>query len=99
MTWWPISTVVGCLAHGGQGWIYLAKDLAVEGRPVVLKGLLDSGRCEKMSVAIARGCRGMNYVWEEAIVRPGPFGVDWHREALAIAIGSCSSEATQADES
>ena len=35
--------VVGCLAHGGLGWVYLARDLSVEGRPVVLKGLLNTG--------------------------------------------------------
>src|SRR5690606_3644690 len=32
--------VLGCLAHGGFGWIYLAKDRAVADRWVVLKGLL-----------------------------------------------------------
>lgn len=34
--------VVGALAHGGMGWIYLARDLNVSGRAVVLKGLLNS---------------------------------------------------------
>ena len=33
--------VQGCLAHGGLGWIYLARDLKV-GRWVVLKGLLSN---------------------------------------------------------
>ncbi|WP_242619484.1 serine/threonine protein kinase, partial [Actinomadura fibrosa] len=36
-------SVLGCLAHGGLGWIYLAKDRNVNDRWVVLKGLLDSG--------------------------------------------------------
>ena len=34
--------VQGCLAHGGMGWIYLAKDKNVSDRLVVLKGLLNS---------------------------------------------------------
>jgi serine/threonine-protein kinase PknG len=32
-----------CLAHGGLGWIYLARDRNVSNRWVVLKGLLNSG--------------------------------------------------------
>ncbi|MFD2470213.1 serine/threonine-protein kinase [Amycolatopsis silviterrae] len=32
--------VVGCLAHGGYSWIYLARDEADGGRFVVLKGLI-----------------------------------------------------------
>jgi serine/threonine-protein kinase PknG len=35
--------VVGCLAHGGLGWIYLAWDVHLNKRPVVLKGLLNAG--------------------------------------------------------
>ncbi|HVM08720.1 MAG TPA: tetratricopeptide repeat protein [Acidimicrobiales bacterium] len=42
--------ILGCLAHGGLGWIYLARDKAVNDRWVVLKGLLDSGD-EAASVA------------------------------------------------
>jgi serine/threonine-protein kinase PknG len=45
--------VAGCLAHGGLGWIYLAKDKAVNDRWVVLKGLLDSGDEAAMRVAVA----------------------------------------------
>jgi serine/threonine-protein kinase PknG len=33
--------VVGCLAYGGLGWIYLARDERVSDRWVVLKGMLD----------------------------------------------------------
>ena len=33
----------GCLAHGGLGWIYLARDRNVSDRWVVLKGLLNTG--------------------------------------------------------
>ncbi|MZE68231.1 serine/threonine protein kinase, partial [Streptomyces sp. SID5789] len=45
--------VVGCLAHGGLGWIYLAVDKAVSDRWVVLKGLLDTGDQDAMEAAIS----------------------------------------------
>ncbi|WP_433274056.1 tetratricopeptide repeat protein [Actinosynnema sp. CS-041913] len=45
--------VLGCLAHGGLGWIYLAADHAVSHRWVVLKGLLDSGDADAMAAAMA----------------------------------------------
>jgi serine/threonine-protein kinase PknG len=45
--------VVGCIAHGGLGWVYLARDAAVSGRWVVLKGLLDTGDESAMAAAIA----------------------------------------------
>ena len=45
--------VAGCLAHGGLGWIYLARDKAVNDRWVVLKGLLDAGDEAAMRVAVA----------------------------------------------
>jgi hypothetical protein len=35
--------VAGALAHGGLGWIYLARDRNVSDRWVVLKGLLNAG--------------------------------------------------------
>ncbi|WP_432557983.1 tetratricopeptide repeat protein [Granulicoccus sp. GXG6511] len=45
--------VAGCLAHGGLGWIYLARDLNVSRRWVVLKGLLNSGDADANAAAIA----------------------------------------------
>jgi serine/threonine-protein kinase PknG len=45
--------VLGCLAHGGLGWIYLARDRNVNDRWVVLKGLLDTGDSEAMAAAVA----------------------------------------------
>ncbi|WP_425546897.1 tetratricopeptide repeat protein [Actinomadura fulvescens] len=45
--------VLGCLAHGGLGWIYLAKDKNVSDRWVVLKGLLDSGDSDALAAAAA----------------------------------------------
>jgi serine/threonine-protein kinase PknG len=45
--------VAGCLAHGGLGWIYLARDQNVSERWVVLKGLLDSGDADAMAAARA----------------------------------------------
>jgi serine/threonine-protein kinase PknG len=44
--------VAGCLAHGGLGWVYLARDLKVEFW-VALKGLLDSGDADAMAAAVA----------------------------------------------
>ncbi|MET1072964.1 MAG: serine/threonine protein kinase, partial [Umezawaea sp.] len=35
--------VVGCIARGGLGWIYLALDTRLDDNPVVLKGLIDVG--------------------------------------------------------
>ena len=32
--------ILGVVAHGGMGWIYLAQDQNVSGRVVVLKGLI-----------------------------------------------------------
>ncbi|MCL2090377.1 MAG: serine/threonine-protein kinase PknG [Micrococcales bacterium] len=45
--------VVGPLAHGGMGWIYLAKDRNLSDRPVVLKGLLNSGDPDLVAAAVA----------------------------------------------
>jgi len=45
--------VAGCLAHGGMGWIYLARDRNVSGRWVVLKGLLNSGDPDAIAAAIS----------------------------------------------
>ncbi|MCD4536476.1 serine/threonine-protein kinase PknG [Nocardioides sp. cx-169] len=45
--------VAGAIAHGGLGWIYLAKDRNVSDRWVVLKGLLNSGDPDALAAAIA----------------------------------------------
>ncbi|GIJ49878.1 serine/threonine protein kinase [Virgisporangium aliadipatigenens] len=49
--------VLGCLAHGGLGWIYLARDTnvsdTVADRWVVLKGLIDTGDPDAALAAIA----------------------------------------------
>ena len=45
--------VLGCLAHGGLGWIYLARDHNVSDRWVVLKGLLNTGDADAMAAAVA----------------------------------------------
>jgi serine/threonine-protein kinase PknG len=49
--------VLGCLAHGGLGWIYLARDRnvsdTVADRWVVLKGLIDTGDPDAMAAAVA----------------------------------------------
>lgn len=45
--------VVGALAHGGLGWIYLARDKNVSDRWVVLKGLLNTGDADAYQAAVA----------------------------------------------
>jgi serine/threonine-protein kinase PknG len=45
--------VVGCLAHGGMGWVYLARDHNVSDRWVVLKGLLNAGDRDATAAALA----------------------------------------------
>ncbi|MFI0369306.1 tetratricopeptide repeat protein [Actinomadura sp. 1N219] len=45
--------VLGCLAHGGLGWVYLARDHNVSDRWVVLKGLLDTGDADSLAAATA----------------------------------------------
>ena len=45
--------VAGALAHGGLGWIYLARDRNVSGRWCVLKGLLDAADPDAAEAAVA----------------------------------------------
>jgi len=45
--------VLGCLAHGGLGWIYLAIDHNLGNRWVVLKGLLNTGDAAAQEAAVA----------------------------------------------
>ncbi|MFG1922627.1 tetratricopeptide repeat protein [Cryptosporangium sp. NPDC048952] len=49
--------VLGCLAYGGLGWIYLARDKNVgddvSDRWVVLKGLIDAGDPDAMAAAVS----------------------------------------------
>ncbi len=45
--------VLGCLAFGGLGWIYLARDRNVSDRWVVLMGLLNTGDADAMAAAVA----------------------------------------------
>ncbi len=45
--------ILGPLAHGGMGWIYLGKDNAVSDRWVVLKGLLNQDDPDAIAAAVA----------------------------------------------
>ncbi len=45
--------IVGALAHGGMGWIHLARDRNVNDRWVVVKGLLNSGDPDAFRAAVA----------------------------------------------
>ncbi|EHR53366.1 protein kinase family protein [Saccharomonospora marina XMU15] len=44
--------VLGALAYGGLGWIYLARDHNVSSRWVVLKGLINTGDTTAMAAAV-----------------------------------------------
>ncbi|WP_376700031.1 serine/threonine-protein kinase [Actinoalloteichus hoggarensis] len=44
--------VLGCIAHGGFGWIYLARDRNVHDRWVVLKGLLNDGDADAVEATL-----------------------------------------------
>jgi serine/threonine-protein kinase PknG len=45
--------VAGCIAHGGLGWIYLARDKNVADKWVVLKGLLNTNDTDAIAAALA----------------------------------------------
>jgi serine/threonine-protein kinase PknG len=49
--------VLGCIAHGGLGWIYLGRDRNISDagadRWVVLKGLINTGDADAMAAAVA----------------------------------------------
>jgi len=45
--------VLGCLAYGGMGWIYLAQDERVSNRWVVLKGAINARDPDAMAAALA----------------------------------------------
>jgi len=45
--------ILGPLAHGGMGWIYLGRDKAVSDRWVVLKGLLNQSDPDAAAAAVA----------------------------------------------
>ncbi|MEE9416721.1 MAG: tetratricopeptide repeat protein [Acidimicrobiales bacterium] len=45
--------ILGPMAHGGMGWIYLGRDKAVSDRWVVLKGLLNSDDADAAAAAVA----------------------------------------------
>jgi serine/threonine-protein kinase PknG len=76
--------VLGCLAHGGLGWIYLARDRNVSGRWVVLKGVLDSGDPEAMAAALAER-RFLAEVEHPSIVRIYNFVQHTDRRMLTVA--------------
>ncbi|GAA5144867.1 hypothetical protein GCM10023321_01900 [Pseudonocardia eucalypti] len=76
--------VRGCLAHGGLGWIYLALDRKVDNRPVVLKGLLNSGDAAAMAAAYAER-RFLSEVNHPNIVTIHNFA--WHPDEHGTPVG------------
>ena len=81
--------VIGCLAHGGLGWIYLARDRnfgdAGRDRTVVLKGLIDTGDPDAVEAAVAER-RFLVEVDHPSIVRIHDF-VAHHDPQTATTIG------------
>ena len=45
--------ILGVIAHGGMGWIYLANDHFVSGRVVVLKGMQAQKSADETAAAVA----------------------------------------------
>lgn len=76
--------VRGCLAYGGVGWIYLARDRRVGGRPVVLKGLRNPGDLEAHIAALAER-QFLSEVVHPAIVKI--FNFVTHRDAAGTGCG------------
>lgn len=70
--------VFGCLSHGGQGWIHLAKDHPNQGRWVVLKGIIHTEDPEAAMAALAEQ-RFLVEVNHPNIVRIVDFV--WHAQA------------------
>jgi serine/threonine-protein kinase PknG len=44
--------IIGCLAHGGLGWVYLATDDHLDGNYVVLKGLINANDSHALETAV-----------------------------------------------
>lgn len=44
--------IVGCVGHGGVGWVFLARDSNLEGQPVVVKGLIDTADASRAETVI-----------------------------------------------
>ncbi|MGH3927985.1 MAG: protein kinase domain-containing protein, partial [Pseudonocardiaceae bacterium] len=45
--------VVGCLARGGLGWVYLAKDTHLDDNFVALKGLINTNDAQALALAVS----------------------------------------------
>ncbi|MEU7041227.1 tetratricopeptide repeat protein [Streptomyces varsoviensis] len=44
--------VVGCIAFGGMGWVYLAEDTKLDDRPVAIKGLINTEDRASLEMAL-----------------------------------------------
>jgi serine/threonine-protein kinase PknG len=49
--WLGQYLVRGCIGYGGQGWVYLARDMNLDGDPVALKGQRDYGTAASRDAA------------------------------------------------
>ncbi|MGH3879262.1 MAG: protein kinase domain-containing protein [Actinophytocola sp.] len=70
--------VYGCISHGGQGWIHLAKDYQQQGQWVVLKGIIHVDDPEAAAGAVTEQ-RFLAEVEHPNIVRTLDFV--WHQQA------------------
>ncbi|PSJ24271.1 serine/threonine protein kinase [Streptosporangium nondiastaticum] len=79
--------VVGCVANGGLGWVYLAHDMRLDGNPVALKGLINDRdpvalQREKEELRVLIGSdhpdivRVINFVSHKDSTGPGGDGQD-----------------------
>jgi len=68
--------VVGCLARGGQGWVYRAKDTHLDDNDVVLKGLINAADQVALDLAVGER-RFLTETHHPNIVRIFGFATDW----------------------
>jgi serine/threonine-protein kinase PknG len=68
--------VVGCLARGGQGWVYRAKDTHLDDNDVVLKGLINAADQVALELAVGER-RFLTDTHHPNIVRIFGFATDW----------------------
>lgn len=72
--------VVGCLARGGVGWIYLARDTHLDGNYFALKGLINTDNARAVELAVAER-RSLTKIDHPNIVRIFNFAT--HQEPIS----------------
>ena len=82
--------VLGCLAFGGLGWIYLARDRNVSDRWVVLKGLLNTGDADAMAAAVSERSAAAERAASSASARAAAVSWSSRRSSTMRARSWCS---------